>query len=147
MGKKMGKLANLDVFGPIKAEKERQRKERENRRKAIAAQGSLSDRFTTGLKNWGLRLFHTFFMLMCMYLLVLCGTLLIPSTMAYILGGLGYTLENTVEIFLSAFSGLFLTGWMLAITLFLGKKVIKLYMHNMKKTMSEEARNRLDTLK
>lgn len=135
-----------EALEPIRAEKQRQKEEKERKRKARAEQGSFGERALAFIKVWCLRLFYTFFMFMGMYLLILCGTLFVPPVMAYILGGLGYTMASTTEILLSALSGLFLTAWVFAITLFLGKKIMKLYMNSMKKTMSKEAVERLEKL-
>ena len=135
-----------DAMKPLKEEKNRQKAEKERKRQAKKAQGPFIDRLIAFVKVWFLRLFYTFFMFMGMYLLILCGTLFVPPVMAYILGGLGYTMASTTEILLSALSGLFLTAWMFAITFFLGKKIMKLYMNGMKKTMSKEAVERLDNL-
>lgn len=135
-----------EAMEPLKAERKRQKEEKERRRREKAAQGTFIERLCASIKVWGLRLFYTFFMLMGMYLLILCGTLFVPPVMAYILGGLGYTMASTTEVLLSLLSGLFLTAWVFAITLFLGKKIMKLYMHGMKKTMSKEAVERLENL-
>lgn len=135
-----------DVLEPIKAEKRRQKEEKEKRRKARQAE-PFADRAMAFVKRWGIRIFYTFFMVAAMYFIILCGTLFVPPAMAYILGGLGYSLATTTEVILAIFSGLFLTAWVFVVTFFLGKKVMKIYMINMKKTMSEDAVKRLDELK
>lgn len=126
-----------EAMEPLREEKKRQKEVREKRK---------TEGTTVSLKTWGVRLFHTFFFCLFTYVLVMMCTLLLPGIMAYVLAGLGYTLTTPAELMLALFSGLFLTAWFFAASYFLVKKVGKIYMNNMKNTMSKEAVDRLNKL-
>ena len=136
-----------DALEPIRAEARKQKAEKEERRKKRQDEGPFLNRLAHCAKIWLQRLIYTAFMVMAIYLIVMCATLFVPTIMAYVLGALGFTVMNVTEVLLSAFSGLFLTLWLFTITKFLCKKIMKIYMINMKKTMSEDAVKRLDELK
>lgn len=128
-----------DEMSAQKAEKEARKKERE-------AEGPLRVRIWNFIKRWAVRLFHTFFMLLFIYLVVISCTSLIPAGLGYIIGSLGYSLSSMAEVLLAFFSGLFFTAWIFVGTLFLVKQVGKVYIRNIKKTLPQAAIERMKEL-
>ena len=63
------------------------------------------------LKTFFLRAFYLLFFGGFIYFLIIFCMMVIPIVMGYVVGGLGYNLNNTSEMILSCLSGLFFTGW------------------------------------
>ena len=128
----------------INDERARQKAAKAERKKLLNEQGPLKTRIWNFIKRWAVRLFHTFFMLVFIYLIVISCTSLIPAGMGYIIGSLGYSLSSMAEVLLALFSGLFFTAWVFVGTLFLVRQAGKIYIRNIKKTLPEKAADRLD---
>ena len=135
----MGKKSNAfsEAMEPLRKERQRQKEAKANRKPINMSEF---------IKVWSGRLFHTIMFCLVIYVLVLMGTIMLPGIMAYVLAGLGYTLTTPAELMLSLFSGLFLTAWFFTITFVIVKKTSKIWLKNMKKTMSAEAVDRLNEL-
>lgn len=135
----MGKKSNVfsEAMEPLRKEHQRQKEAKANRK---------SINMSEFIRVWAGRLFYTIMFCLVMYVLVLMGTIVLPGIMAYVLAGLGYTLTTPAELMLSLFSGLFLTAWFFTFTLVIAKKASKIWLKNMKKTMSTEAIDRLNKL-
>ena len=122
----------------------------EEEKKAKAARKAAKEPFSIRagkfIKRWGLRLFYTVFFILFSYVFIMGITNLIPVTLGYIVGSMGYGLEDTAEIILAALTGLFFTAWIFAISFFVVRKVFAAYIKGMKKTLPEDAGERLDEL-
>lgn len=120
-------------------EKQRQKidkaKRRDDLKKRREKEGPLSVRIWNFIKRWTIRAFHTAFIIVFIYLIVMVCTFMIPMAMGYIVGGLGYTLSTVAEIVLASLSGLFFTGWVFVGSFMAVKWAGKLYVKNIKKTI------------
>lgn len=125
---------------PIKEEWNRRKMEKQ-------AQGPFLVRVFNFVKTWAIRLFHTAFLLMFAYLVVAICTLIIPTVMGFVIGSMGYTLNNNAELLLAFLSGIFFTGWVFTGSFVLVKFVWKKYITNIKKTLPDFAADKLDELK
>ena len=121
------------VLSPIKNEIEKQKKEKAERKSKYPFS------LTVFLKNWFLRLFYTFFMLMAGYLIIAGCTVLIPVVMGYIIGSLGYNLKTQAELLLSLFSGLFFAAWIFLISFYSLRFSWHKYIKAMKSTMADKS--------
>lgn len=99
-------------------------------------------RFLKFCKRWIIRIFHTVFFLVFTYVFILSCISVLPLALSYILGATGFTLANNAEILLMMLTGLFFVAWIFAISLFVIKKALGLYIRNMKKTLSQEFINK-----
>ena len=95
-------------------------------------------RFWRFCKRWLIRLFHTVFFLVFTYVFVLSCISVLPTGLSYMLASTGFTLGNTAEVLLMQLIGLFIVAWIFVISLFVVRKALKLYIRNMKKTLSQE---------
>ncbi|MBO5435612.1 ABC transporter ATP-binding protein [bacterium] len=116
-------------------------------RKAEKAKIPFKTRLWEFVKRWAARLFHTFFMAIIIYIIVLASTSFIPFAMGYIIGGLGYSINSTVDMLLAFLSGLFFTAWIFVGTFVAVKYAGKIYIRNMKKTFSPDILARIAELK
>lgn len=124
--------------------------ERQRQKDAKAARKAKRAANPINIKNvckvWLTRLFHTAFMIMIGYLVIMVCTVLIPAAMGYVIGSMGYTLENNVELLLSLFAGLFFTAWVFALSFFALRFAWKKYIVNIKNTLPNKIASKLDDL-
>lgn len=99
-------------------------------------------RFLAFIKRWLLRLFHTAFFLLFVYVFLLSIIQVMPLSMGLILNASGFTLTNNAEIILTLLTGMLFVLWIYAGSKFIVVKVLKLYIRNIKKTLSDEVINR-----
>jgi hypothetical protein len=95
------------------------------------------------IKRWAIRLFHTFFLLLIVYVMLVICTSMIPAFMAYIVNGMGFTLTSVSELLFAGCSGLFFTGWIWFFSYKFLSFVAKIYWKNMKKTFPEKVLEKL----
>ena len=107
----------------------------------------LKERLVNGFKTWVPRLFHTIFFGLFIYMLVLGCMFIIPFTMGYLVGGLGYNLNEVSEMILAAFSGLFFTAWVFVGSYKLVTFVGKFYIKNLKLKKKDETVEAVTTSK
>lgn len=81
--------------------------------------------------------FHTLVCLGFGYIIIIMFTILIPSTVAYILGSLGFSNDNaTGAMFIvSLMAALFLTAWIFVLSFMFLRFIWKIYKRNMKKCL------------
>lgn len=130
---------------------EDEKKAQADRKKAKKAEreakGPLVIRAGQFIKRWTVRLFHTLFFVVFVYVFVMSCVSLIPAALGYIVGSFGYTLESAAEIILASLSGLFFTAWVFAVSFFIVKKVFGIYSKNIKKTIPEQSEEQTDDSK
>lgn len=112
---------------------QRMKDESARQKEAKTERGPIGLRIVNFLKVWGVRAFHTVFFLSIVYFVVLFCMMIIPMTMGYVLGGLGYNLNNAAEQLLALLSGLFFSAWVFFGSYKLIAFVGKFYIKNCKK--------------
>lgn len=131
------------VMNPLKEEWNRRKQERASKRENSEP---LLFRFINFIKLWAIRLFHTAFMMMLIYLVVAICTLIIPTVMGYVIGSMGYTLTNNAEMLLAFLCGLFFTGWVFVGSFVAVRAIWRKFIANIKATLPEKAAERLENL-
>ena len=126
MGKTKSNSITSTFAQRMKDESVRQKKARESK-------GPIAGRVADFIRVWGARAFHTLFFLAFVYFVVLFCMMIIPMTMGYVLGGLGYNLNNAAEQLLALLSGLFFSAWVFFGSYKLIAFVGKFYIKNCKK--------------
>ena len=116
------------------------------RNKDIKGKENAESKDSFSVSKWLLRLLYTVLFLFFSYMVILGFTIFTPNFMAYLIKGFGYTLENTAEVQLSLFAGLFFIAWEFLISYVIIKRAAKLYARGVKSTMSDEAVKRFEAL-
>lgn len=99
-------------------------------------------RFANFIKRWSIRLFHTVFFLVFVYVFLLSIVNVLPMSLGIILSATGFTLTTTSEVILVVLTGLFIVAWVFVISRFAVVKAGQLYLRNMKKTLSQDFINK-----
>lgn len=101
------------------------------------------------VKRFFIRIFYTFFMATACYFIILSGTLMTPSILAYVLGGLGFggtEGQSGAVLIVSMMAGFFLTAWMFVISFMAVRFVWRTYVYKMRETFTDAMNERLDNL-
>lgn len=101
------------------------------------------------VKRFLVRVFHTVVMLLVNYLIVIIGTISVPTILAYILGGLGFggSEGQSGSVFIvSMMAGFFLTAWIFVGSFVLIRGVVKIYIRCIRRTFSDEMNDKIDGL-
>ena len=101
MGKSNSVVSNFKK--QMKDEYTRQKKEDKARKESF--------NLAAFLKTWGLRFFYTLFFGGFLYFIILFCMMIIPTVMGYVVGGLGYNLNDNAQMILAFLSGIFFTAW------------------------------------
>jgi uncharacterized membrane protein len=135
-----------NITKPLKDERQRQKAEKAKRKEQA---GPIGTRILKFFKRWGLRLVYSAIMFLIAYLVILAGTMITPSILSYILGGLGFggTDTQTGSVFVvSLMAGFFLTGWIFLISFIILRACWRVYIKNIRATLPEAVLERLDSL-
>lgn len=101
-------------------------------------------------KHWFIKgVFHTIAMLAASYFVILLGTISTPNILAYILGGLGFggsEAQSGAVFIVSLCAGIFLTAWIFIGSFVLIRFFAKVYVRNIRRTLSEESNAKIDRL-
>ena len=130
------------VSKPLRDEFARQKREKEAR-KAVYGDFSLA----AFLGRWFKRIFYTFCFIMITYVLIVGGTIMVPTVMGYLIASMGYAVSNNAEMLLSLLAGLFFTGWTFLISFLIIRFSWRRYISGMKGTVLGKAADKLDALK
>lgn len=101
------------------------------------------------VKNFFARLFHTILIAAASYFTILLGTISVPTILAYILGGLGFggsEAQSGSVFIVSMMAGFFLTAWIFVGSYMLLKALAKIYVRNIRRTLSDKTNARIDEL-
>ena len=93
--------------------------------------------------------FHTCALLALSYLIVLIGTIGIPTILAYILGGLGFggsEVQSGSVFIVSMMAGFFLTAWVFVGSFVLVRGIARIYVRNMRNLFTDEMNAKIDRL-
>lgn len=126
----------------FKAESKKIREEKESRKKA--KKGGFGKTFVTVSKGS----FHTLLLFVFGYFIIFAGTVMTPSILSYILGGLGFTSENAsgAEFIVSLMAGFFLTGWIFLVSFICIRGAVKVYIRNLRNLFPDEWLEKIDDL-
>ena len=126
--------ATLDrVLKPLKDEAARQKAEKQKRR----ADWKNID-MVSFIGRWIKRFFYTVCFVMIAYVIVIGGTIMVPTVMGYLIGSMGYTVSNNAEMLLSLLSGLFFGGWTFLISFFIIRFAWNRYINGIKHTFPDD---------
>ncbi len=106
------------------------------RQKDIDSKNAKKDTFV--FARFCLNIFYTLLFLMCVYIVIVSGTIFIPMAMGFIIGSFGYNLSNNSELLLSAFSGLFFTTWVFVCSFYLIRCFFRRYLEAIRKGKTTE---------
>ncbi len=92
--------------------------------------------------------FHTFFIIILVYFIIMLGTTLTPQILAYILGGLGFggsDVQSGAVFIVSLMAGFFLTAWIFVISFIAIRFCCKVYARNMRKCLPRSVMKKMDS--
>lgn len=124
---------------------------KKSRNKNKAAKSDNKEKKSIGkiIKQCLLGGFHTFFIVVFIYFIILFCTVMTPQILAYVLGGLGFggnDIQSGAVLIVSLMAGFFLTAWIFVISFAVIRFCWKIYVSNMRKCLPKNIVSKIDSI-